>query len=180
MSEHTPTSGNHDERTKHFLRLLSKHERRLQAYILTLVPNWTDADELIQETRIRLWEQFDEFDPSKDFGIWSRTIAYFQVLTYRKRIGRENARFSAAFMESVAEEVAMQSSELDRRHVTLKDCLEKLDQKQRWILMRYYEGTESMKQIAESLGRPFEAFRKAILRTRLAVTRCVNKSLEGD
>jgi RNA polymerase sigma-70 factor (ECF subfamily) len=169
-----------DERTKQFLHLLSQHERRLQAFVLSLVPNWDAAEELVQQTRIRLWEQFDKYDPEKDFGAWSRTIAYYQVLNYRKRVGREKARFSEAFLDAVAQEVARQSSDLDRRRAALQGCLEKLDDAKRRVLMRYYEGSETMRQIAESLGRPFEALRKSIFRTRLALTRCVDNALEAD
>ena len=61
---HSPTN---DERTREYLRLLGQHERRLLGFILSLVPNWADADDIAQEVKIRLWEQFDKYDPAKDF-----------------------------------------------------------------------------------------------------------------
>lgn len=179
MKQKKPTFRETDERTKAFLRLLSEHERRLRAFVLSLVPNWNDAEELVQETRIRLWEQFDRYDVSKDFGIWSRTIAYYLVLSYRKKRGREKARFTTEFMEAVAGEVAKQSTDLNSRHAALQRCLQKLGDAQREVLMRCYRGGETISQIAESLGRPLEAFRKSIYRTRLVLGRCVNDSLEA-
>ena len=53
---------------REFLRLLGEHERRLRGFILALVPHWADADDIAQEVRLRLWEQFDDYDPAKDFG----------------------------------------------------------------------------------------------------------------
>jgi len=44
--------------------LLAKNERRLSQYVLALVPNWADADDLIQQTKVRLWEQFGQYDKS--------------------------------------------------------------------------------------------------------------------
>jgi DNA-directed RNA polymerase specialized sigma24 family protein len=46
-----------DESRRQFIRLMTKHERLVYGYILSLVPNWADADEILQETNIRLWEE---------------------------------------------------------------------------------------------------------------------------
>ena len=61
-------------KTVEFLRLLLQHERRIRAYILALVPNWADADDLYQETTVRLWEQFADYNPEKEFGAWACTV----------------------------------------------------------------------------------------------------------
>lgn len=66
-----------DRSTVEFLRLLSQHERRVKSFILALVPNWADADDLYQETTVRLWEQFADYDPDQEFGAWACTIAYY-------------------------------------------------------------------------------------------------------
>ena len=57
-----------DDNIQQFLLLLGRHERWLQAFVLSLVPNWADADDIVQEVRICLWQQFDSYDPTKDFG----------------------------------------------------------------------------------------------------------------
>ena len=77
---------------------------RLKSYILTLVPNLADAEQIAQETSLRLWEQFDRYDPSLgDFSAWARTIAHFQVMTYRKKLSRERIVFSSALIDALAE-----------------------------------------------------------------------------
>ena len=82
MTDNEKQTNEHVER---FVQLLSKCERRLNDYVLSLVPNWADAEEVLQETKLRLWQQYHEYDPTKDFGAWACTIAYYQVLTMRKR-----------------------------------------------------------------------------------------------
>src|SRR5580704_11881026 len=47
-----------------FVRLLTGNERRLKSYILTLVPNLADAEQIAQDTSLRLWEQFDRYNPA--------------------------------------------------------------------------------------------------------------------
>ena len=46
-----------------FLPLFLKNERRLYAYILTLLPRRADADDVLQETSLVLWDKFDETEP---------------------------------------------------------------------------------------------------------------------
>lgn len=58
-----------NQRTSEFLDLLGQHERRLQSFVVALVPHLADADEIVQQTRLRLWEQFDQYDRARDFGV---------------------------------------------------------------------------------------------------------------
>src|SRR5665648_601860 len=101
MSADSSKFSDHEARTQEFVRLLGVHEQELSGYVISLVPNWADADEVIQETKLRLWTQFDQYDPTKDFGGWARAIAYFMVLAHRKRSQRASARFSQQFVDVV-------------------------------------------------------------------------------
>ena len=83
-----------DESKRLFVRLLTQHERRVYGYILRMVPNWCEADEVLQETNIRLWEEFDRFEPGTDFAAWAIRVAHYQVLTWRKRRDRSRLVFS--------------------------------------------------------------------------------------
>ncbi|MBN1393431.1 MAG: sigma-70 family RNA polymerase sigma factor [Pirellulales bacterium] len=169
-----------DQRTLQYLTLLGRHERRLRGYILALVPNWADADDIAQEVRIRLWEQFDEYDPAKDFGAWARTIAYYQVLTHREKQSRRQSKISRRCVELVAEEAAAISAELDAAEQALKDCFEKLPQVKRDLLLRYYSGRWTTREIAAESGRSFDATRQAILRTRSTLRDCVEDALHRE
>src|SRR6516225_7014590 len=74
--------------SKLFLRLFLQNERRLYAYILTLLPNRADADDVFQEASLVLWDKFDERHPPDDFAAWGCCIAYFKVLDFCKRSQR--------------------------------------------------------------------------------------------
>jgi RNA polymerase sigma-70 factor, ECF subfamily len=172
-----PNSPTNDQRTREYLRLLGLHERRLRGYILSLVPHWADAEDIAQDVRIRLWEQFDGYDPTKDFGAWARTIAHFQVLTHREKLGRHKGLVSSEFIEAVADEVITISGELDAAEQALADCFEKLPPAKRDLLLRHYSTGQTARTIAQELGRSFDATRQAILRTRLALSDCVDEGL---
>src|SRR3954447_21447609 len=90
-------------RVKTFLRLFLQNERRVYAYILTLLPNRTDADDVLQEASLVMWDKFDERAPPEDFAAWGCRIAYFKVLDCYKKSQRQRLLFSPKMLERIAE-----------------------------------------------------------------------------
>lgn len=179
MVSNTPHMPRSDDQSRMFLRLYARHEQEIYAYILALVPNWADADEIMQDTCVRLWEQFERFEPGTSFVAWARTIARFLVLAFRKRTGRERVHFSQAFIESLAAEVESQRGvELaQQRKAALMACVDELPGRNRDLLLRVYGQGGSIKSIAEALGRPLQGTYQAISRIRKALYDCINRKL---
>jgi RNA polymerase sigma-70 factor (ECF subfamily) len=172
-------NGPTEDRNRLFVELLGQHEQQLNAFVLALVPHWPDADEIVQQTRIRLWEQFDKYDADKDFGAWSRTIAYFQVLTHRKQAGRRSALLSSTALQKLAEE-ADRIGDLSSRHAALAVCLERLPESQRDLLARCYSGDESVQQLSQGQGRSFNSVRQVLFRLRKALYRCIEQQMARE
>jgi RNA polymerase sigma-70 factor (ECF subfamily) len=178
MSRHTdPYATGRDKRYNDFVRLLTQNERRVYAYILAQVADWNDADDLIQETNVRLWEQFDRFEPGTDFGAWACTIAHFQVMTFRKAQSRSKLVFSDRFVEAIQAEHPLQSSLLDRRRDALRACIDRLDERARQLLRACYEPNTKIRDVAGRIGRTPQATTKALQRVRYALHKCIEKSL---
>jgi RNA polymerase sigma-70 factor, ECF subfamily len=166
-----------DNRTEEFLRLLSQHDRAVYSYILALVPRWADADDLAQEMRIRLWQQFDKYQPGTDFEAWARSIAYYLVLAYREKASRDRLHFGLPFVDSVTVEFAAHPGLLVLRQEALARCMEKLAPPRRTLVEEYYAGKQSLHEIAAQMGRSYEATRKAVYRTQLILADCIKAEL---
>jgi RNA polymerase sigma-70 factor (ECF subfamily) len=158
------SNSDHDERTEQFVRLLGQHERSLNAYILSLVPDWHAAGDIAQETRVKLWQQFDKYDSSKDFGGWARAIAHYEVLHHRSKTARQKLRFGDEVVTLLADEAAEEIEQTDDRHAALAVCLERLTDLQRRQLMACYQPGASMREVAQAEGRTYEAVRKTVRR----------------
>jgi RNA polymerase sigma-70 factor, ECF subfamily len=165
--------GEQNDRTEGFMRLLTKHERRLEGFVMSLVPNWADAEEVLQETKLQLWQQYHEYDPAKDFGAWACTLAYYRVLTMRKRSRSQHVRFSDAFLETVAAEASRDSEQVAYRQRLFSDCLQKLSEAKQFLLKRCYGGHDTIVQVASELGRKAEAVRQELVRIRRTLHQCV-------
>jgi len=169
-----------DKQTREFVRLLATHERRLNYYVLALVPHWADAEDVIQQTKLRLWEQFPSYDPTKDFGAWACTIAHYEILSLRTRAGRARVEFSQQFIERVAEAIPRAIEERDGRLNKLRACLQKLTDWQRDLLQRCCVADDSVTQVARELNRKVDSTRKALLRIRHRLYRCMEGLHKGE
>jgi RNA polymerase sigma-70 factor, ECF subfamily len=169
-----------DARSREFVRLFQRNERKLYGYILSLVPTIAVADEISQETSLRLWEQFDQFDPSKDFISWACTIAFYQVLTYRKTIAREPVRFDSELLELLASRAATRHDELAVRQSHLIDCLTRLSEFKRRVIRLYYSCGMTAHAVAEKLGRNVAAVEKVLVRTRRALHDCIEQAMRRE
>src|SRR5262245_26262933 len=124
------------DKSKLFLRLFLQNERRLYAYILTILPNRADADDVLQDASMVMWDKFDEHSPPDDFAAWGCRISYFKVLDFRKRRQRGRVLFSQEMLERVAETALEQadSLQLDERREALTGCVQKLSDRDRGLL----------------------------------------------
>ena len=170
-----PADGRRD--ATRFVRLLTRNERRVYAFILSLVPNWADADEILQETNVRLWNEFPKFDPDSDFLAWACTVAKFQVLTHRKRLARQKVQFTDAFLDVVAEEMTREADETAARYQALQGCIDALSETNREMLKAYYRHGAAGAQVAAAFGRSLDALYKSLSRIRRTLHACVESKL---
>lgn len=168
------------ENQKRFVRLLTQHERGVYAYILKLVLDWNDANEILQETNVRLWEEFERFEPGSNFGAWARTIAYYQVLAWRKRRKRSRLVFDNETVEKLAACDDENSLAEQSRCLALAACIEQLSSRKRNLLSRCYEANATIRGVADELHLSVEAVYKSLQRIRLALHQCVEQRLLRD
>ena len=171
---------NEPERAERFVALLTQHQRAVGAYVLTLVPNWTDAEEILQETNVVLWREFDKFVEGTNFLAWACRVAFHQVLAFRKRKKREKLEFSEAFLDAVANEAVEVGEHLESRHGAMTRCIEKLDDAHRELLRRRYRDADSIEQLAEHSQRTVGAVYRLLSRIRRSLHDCITRTLAAE
>ena len=173
----------HDERSydrsEEFVRLLKQHERRLNACVYSLVHNWADADDILQDVAIDLWRRFAEYDPTGDFGAWACTVAYYQVLTYRKRKGRQRLHFSEESDRLLAEDIAVVSKETGGHQDMLHRCLDKLSESERAFLRAFYSGTP-IAALSQQIARTPASLYKDLARLRRNLRTCIDRTVHEE
>jgi RNA polymerase sigma-70 factor (ECF subfamily) len=164
-----------------FVRLLVSHQLRLYAYILSAVPNYSDADDVMQETSIALWEMFDQYRPDSDFGAWARSVARYRVLKYRERRARSPLPADDQLLEQRSNRVFDEKGELEARRVALAGCVRKLPPRDQQLLaLSYSPKYRTLKQAAEAVGRSVSAVYKAVARIHRVLSSCAERTLKLD
>ena len=149
-------------------------------YILSLVPSWPDAEDLLQQTSVVMWRKFGEFREGSDFLSWGCQIARFHTLNHARKQARDPHVFSPDLLETMAEEGTLDAEQLDAERVALRSCLEKLDPRSRNLLGRCYQPDATVKAVAEDLGRTPNSVYKGLNRVREALLRCIRRTLAQE
>lgn len=164
------------EGQREFVRLWTSASRRVHSFILTLVMNWADAEDLLQDVGVTAWEKFDEFDRSGDFVRWACGIAKYKVMSFNQLAGRRTV-VSSELVDRIAEAIQADAAVLQRQHEALQTCVSLLNDEDRQLLrLRYMPGLP-IRVLAEETGRSVEAIYKSLQRIYHRLGECVSRRL---
>jgi RNA polymerase sigma-70 factor (ECF subfamily) len=163
--------------TEAFVQLVISHQPRLRAFVRSLVPDRAAAADVLQETNLVLWRKAGEFTLGSDFPAWMFRIARYQVMAYRKRLGRDRLAFDDELVARIADEAERRSELAESKRDALVGCLGKLPDDQRRMIDDRYTESRTPAQIAERTGRPVASIRQTLYRIRLALAECIERAL---
>ncbi|WP_417386158.1 sigma-70 family RNA polymerase sigma factor [Gimesia sp.] len=163
-----------------FMRYYSAAYPHVYRYIYSLVPRKSDADEVMQETSVVLWQKFDEFQPDRDFTRWACGIARLVVL----EVLRKQRRFIVGFDEQLIKELSIRREEryelLELRQEFLEECKGQLDQQDLNLLDLYYNSPESAQDAAEKKGCSRRNIYQQLGRIRKLLFQCIERKMSED
>lgn len=151
---------------KQFLSLFLQSEREIFRYVAALVPNITDAEDIVQQTAMALWQKFDDYDRAQPFTPWACRFALNKVRQWVERRQRWQALLDKGLAEELAERREELNPEIELRLRHLEACVRRLPQTQRALLEGYYYERASIDQLAERSGRTAAATYKMLQRIR--------------
>ena len=151
-------------------------DRRLFGFVMTLLPSFDEAEEAYQETCLRIWAKWDDYDPSRDFLAWACGFAKNVVRELRQKKSRGQSLLSEQAMERVAEMRFRLEAASGVWQSRLTDCLQELSSEQRKLVARHYAGEESIRAIAEELETTPAALYMRISRIRRLLFECLERA----
>jgi RNA polymerase sigma-70 factor (ECF subfamily) len=168
--------------TEDFMRLFVAHRRRIYALILALVPDGTDADDVLQEASVTMWQNFQKFSPDTNFVAWAYPHVRFAALNfYRKmRRARKHVIFSDEIVERISDRLAAGVGQIGEREEALRNCVERLPDRARALLDLCYAPGASIREAATRLGRSAQSVSKSLYRVRESLVECVERRLATE
>ena len=168
------------DRSTELLQLMMKYQRRIFAYIHTLVPSRSDAEDILQEASLTTCENFDDFEIGTNFYSWACQIAYWKVRAARKKYATAKVVFNQEVLDVISQTRTEMEEELDSRHVALSRCLHKLNERDRRMVLTRYESGKNVSAAAQACGRTVQGAYKALNRIRKVLFDCVTFELATD
>jgi RNA polymerase sigma-70 factor (ECF subfamily) len=173
-------SSSDTERHHRFLRLFTAHEPALRAHVRRLVPSRADADDVMQEVSVVLWDKFDTFEEGGDFRAWAFGVARFEVLAWMRDRGRDRLVLDEEAVARIAEEASADEPRLQRQREALEQCMQKVPAAQRGLLMLAYQEDASIQEVARQSGRSTAGFYQWLHRMRRLLLDCIRRSLFNE
>lgn len=148
----------------------------LYASAYRMTGNATRAEDLVQETYVRAWKNFDRFEQGTNFKAW-----VFKILIFVNRNERRNPRLRDVTVDFSGEEHAVEApasaaqpaNALDWAALCgelledeFKRALDRLDEDQRTVLMLVTLGELSYQECADALGVPIGTVMSRLFRAR--------------
>lgn len=190
-------------RHEQFARVFVQHQDRVYGYIVTMLPNRHDAEDVFQQTSLILWQKWEQFDPAKvveragspgvkrdeegveksarpidssaDFLRWAYGIARLEVRNFLRRRGRDRVVLSERLMDELADMRVEAQPLLDERRGLLAECMKKLDFLARELMERAYAGRESIGVLAKQFRSTPNALYLRMRKIRRELMECVNQ-----
>lgn len=153
----------------------------IAAFIHSLVPNFQDADDILQNVAIITVEKFDEFDKNRSFSAWCTGIAKNLILRYYSKKDGKQPILSIEAVEKVAtvHEQDSQSihDQIELLKKALKNCLMRIEGKIKKIVEMHYMDELSPARIAQLLSLTPNYVYVLLHRVRLSLKTCVAREL---
>src|SRR5690242_6511707 len=179
----SPDSSQHSEdknaAQQRFLSLFLRSEREVFRYVAALVPNVADAEDIVQQTALALWEKLDAYDPTQPFTPWACRFALNKTRQWIERRQRWQALLEGGLAEELAQRREALRPEIETRLRHLEGCLNKLPAERRSLVEGYYYRRDGIEKLAEETGRSVAATYKTLQRIRHALQSCIEIAAKG-
>jgi RNA polymerase sigma-70 factor (ECF subfamily) len=160
--------------------LLTRYQNRLYRYLLRMVRQPAEAEDLFQQTWLRVAEKIQHYDPRRSFEAWLFTLARNLAIDHLRRmrpesldepIGDSAAGETAATRLPSHDRPPIEGILARERTQRLGVVLEMLPVVQREVLTLRFEEEMKIEEIAEVLGAPLSTvktrLRRALERLRV-------------
>lgn len=157
--------------------LLNGAHALLLRYVMSLLANRHDAEDVLQRASVVMWRRFATFEPGSDFIAWATTVAFYEARNFQRLTGRSRLEFDDDLMQTLAAERAQQVRQWSPRMEALESCVEKLDPASRDLVESIYTKGMEVAELAQQLSRAPQTLYNKLNFIRRALAECVQRQM---
>src|SRR6185503_18799906 len=146
-------------------RLIDREAPRLLRFARGLLGNLEEAEDAVQDTFVRLWENAASWIPGARIGTWLHRVCYNRSidLLRRRRVFVEES-----VLEAFTDPTDFPDAALIEREaaLSLRDAIEKLPPRQRTAILLFHYQELHQREAADIMGISEPAFESMLARAR--------------
>jgi RNA polymerase sigma-70 factor (ECF subfamily) len=146
-----------------FEKILNIYKGRIFSYILRLVKNYDDAEEMTFETFIRFFKSVNSYETSKSLSTWLFTIAHNLVIDHFRK---NRIEYEYLDESHPAPTGYLQKRELEETSSKIEQALSKLTPVDREIVILFHKEEHSYHEISDILNLPVSTIKTRLHRAR--------------
>ncbi|QDS91061.1 RNA polymerase sigma factor [Rosistilla ulvae] len=164
-----------------FEQMLQASRDKLMLYLVALVSNVADAEDLCQRISLVMWQKFSDYDRSRSFLSWACGIARFEAYNFRRARVADRMLWRNDLPELLASTLEnLDQAPSHQRLSALRNCVQALpEREQSFVWQIYWEG-RSFDSIAQSLGCSVRTFYNRMYLLRRRLSHCVARRSKAE
>ncbi len=164
--------------------IVRQYQGLLMGYAAHRLPHVDVAQDIVQLTFIRAYEQLNEYKPERDFGVWLCVICKHFILTESERQRRQSrnlASYRDALQTRVWEMMWVEDDQGPARELSaLRKCMMALQTQAARVVRLRYDEQKSCQDIAESMQRSVTWVTSTLWRARKSLRECMDTKLSEE
>ena len=156
------------ENKDNFEDLVGRYLKSVYNFVFRIIKDKNSAEDITQETFVKVWKNLDKFDSEKNFKTWLFTIARNTTIDYLRK--RKNISFShfdkddkedRKFEESIYDTEPLPDEIFMKKELgkELEKALTEIRPDFREIILLHYTEYLTLEQISEVVGKPLNTIK---------------------
>lgn len=169
--------------TNAFAVLVDRYKDMIFTLALKMVKNREEAEEVAQDTFIKIYSSLIKFKGDSKFSTWIYKIAYNTCLDRLKKNKKEDLNisideFSAHLIKTM--DNALSALEDKERKQTIQDCLNLLPSEENFLLTLFYFEDQNLEEIGKIMSITANNVKIKLFRSRQKLAVILKKQLEPE
>ncbi|WP_264535783.1 RNA polymerase sigma factor [Flavobacterium sp. N1736] len=169
--------------TNSFAVLVDRYKDMIFTLALKMVKNREEAEEVAQDTFIKIYNSLNKFKGDSKFSTWIYKIAYNTCLDRLKKNKKEENNisideFSSHLIKTM--DNALSALEDKERKQTIQNCLNLLPSDENFLLTLFYFEDQSLEEIGKIMSINANNVKVKLFRSRQKLAVILKKRLEPE
>lgn len=156
---------------------IRKYGKRLYGLCMTLCADKHEADDLYQDTWVKVLKRFDTYDPSREFEPWLTRLC---VNTYRDRLRRLSRSPFLNFSSNETKEAFLLTATAPEKedYSDLYAAIDQLPEKLRLTIILFYFQDMDIEKTAQTLGIPTGTVKSRLHKARIQLKEVLGRETD--